>query len=274
MCRSGNVNYPGNRNNKEKQNEIGSEIQETEPDPVAFTDFTSENGWEEYHIDNFLVMAISEAFEIKQATTLSEDDLNGHIIKLKTKTEDLFAIADCGSPMSFLNEKTARRLEENDNSVIIKQIPPDDTARNLACYNGDTIVPKGRLIIMIESGGWKIQAAPFIIVDNQKANIIGKNTLPQLGIRLIQEKPKQKKVLDVRDQEQSNSELKQRVKDNYPQPCFRVGKSKNHVMRTQFNKEFVPVQQKGRRVPVHLQERVGKELNKLMDQKQTHRKIG
>ena len=38
-------------------------------------------------------------------------------------------------------------------------------------------------------------------------------------------------------------------------------------MRTQFNKEFIPVQQKGRRVPVHLQERVEKELNKLMDQK-------
>ena len=29
-------------------------------------------------------------------------------------------------------------------------------------------------------------------------------------------------------------------------------------MRTQFNKEFVPVQQKGRRVPVQLQERVEK----------------
>ena len=38
-------------------------------------------------------------------------------------------------------------------------------------------------------------------------------------------------------------------------------------MRTKFNKEIIPVQQKGRRVPVHLQERVEKELNKLMDQK-------
>ena len=182
MCRSGIVNYLGAGNNEEEQNEIGSEILETEPDSVAFADFTSENGWEEYQVDNFLVMAISEAFKIKQATTLSEDDLTGHIIKLKTKTIDLLAIADSGSPISFLNEKTSRRLQENDNSVIIKQIPPDDTALNLACYNGETIVPKGRLIIMIESGGWKVQAARFIIVDNQKANIIGRNILPQLGI--------------------------------------------------------------------------------------------
>ena len=132
-------------------------------------------------------MAISEAFEIKQATSLSEEDLNGHIIKLKTKTEDLFAIANSGSPMSFLNEKTARRLQENDNSVILKQVAPEDTAWNLACYNGETIVPKGRLIVTIESEGWKIKAAPFIIVDNQKPNIIGRNILPQIGIRLIQE---------------------------------------------------------------------------------------
>ena len=74
-------------------------------------------------------------------------------------------------------------------------------------------------------------------------------------------------MLNIREQEQSNPEIKQWVKDNYPQLCIRVKKSKNHVMRTQFNKEFIPVQQKGRRVPIHLQERVEKDLNKLMDQK-------
>ena len=50
-------------------------------------------------------MAIAESFEIKNTTTLSEDDLNGHIVKLETNTEELFAIANSGSPMSFLNEK-------------------------------------------------------------------------------------------------------------------------------------------------------------------------
>ena len=65
-------------------------------------------------------MAISAAFEIKHAANLSEEDLNGHIIKLKTKTEDLIAIADSGSPMSFLNKETARRLQKNDKSVNLK----------------------------------------------------------------------------------------------------------------------------------------------------------
>ena len=28
------------------------------------------------------------------------------------------------------------------------------------------------------------------------------------------------------------------------------------MMKTQFNQEFLPIQQKGRRIPVHLQERI------------------
>ena len=37
-------------------------------------------------------------------------------------------------------------------------------------------------------------------------------------------------------------------------------------MRTQFSKEFEPILHKGRRIPMHLQERVEAELNKLIDQ--------
>ena len=70
--------------------------------------------------------------------------------------------------MSFLNEKTTQRLQQINTSAIFKNIPPDDTDRNLACYNGENIQPKGRLILTIESGGWKVQTAPFIVVDNQK----------------------------------------------------------------------------------------------------------
>ena len=159
---------------------------------MAFAELTSNNGWDEYQIDKFSVTAIAESFEIKNTNLLSEDDLNGHIVKLKTNSEELFAIADSGNPMSFLNEKTARRIQQNHRSALFKCIPPNDTARNLACYNCETISPKERLIITIESGGWKFQSAPFIIEDDQKANIIGRNILPQISVKLIQEKTQTK----------------------------------------------------------------------------------
>ena len=187
VCRFTNANYLGTQQDKQHE-EIETKSLETETDPVAFAKFTSKNGWDENQIDKFSVMAIAESFEIKSTNPLSEDDLNGHIVKLKTKSEELFAIADSGSPMSFLNEKTARRFQQNDKSALLKYIPPNDTARHLACYNGETINPKGRLIITIKSGGWKMQSAPFIIVDDQKAKVIGRDILPQIGVKLIQEK--------------------------------------------------------------------------------------
>ena len=138
-------------------------------------------------------------------------------------------------------------------------------ARNLACYNGETIIPKGRLIITIESGGWKIQSAPFIIVDDQEANIIGRKLLPKIGVRLIQKTNKQT-VLNIREKEESDPDIKQWVEDNFQQLCIRIGKSKNHMMKTQFSKDFMKIQQKGRCIPVNFQERVEGKLNKLMDQ--------
>ena len=40
-------------------------------------------------------------------------------------------------------------------------------------------------------------------------------------------------------------------------------------MRTQFKKDATTFQQKGGRIPVHSQEMIEAELNKLMDQKHT-----
>ena len=66
--------------------------------------------------------------------------------------------------MSFLNEKTARPLQETDKSTVFNQIPQGETARNLACYNGEKTIPKGRLIVTIESGGWKLLGLPHSLL--------------------------------------------------------------------------------------------------------------
>ena len=89
--------------------------------------------------------------------------------------------------------------------------------------------------------------------------------IENIGVRLIPEKHKQN-VLSIREQEDSDPEIKQWVREYFQQLCIRIGKSKNHMMKTQFYQDFMPIQQKGRRIPVYLQERVEGELNKLMDQ--------
>ena len=70
------------------------------------------------------------------------------------------------------------------------------------------------MIITIKSGGWKLQAAPFIIVDDKKANIIRRNILPQIEIKLVQ-KTKKGNVLNIQEPEESNPTIKQWVKTIY-----------------------------------------------------------
>ena len=95
VCPSTNVNYLGNTTD-EQEEETEIESTKTDTDPAAYAEFTTNNGWENFQIDKISVMAISESFEIKNTKTRSEDDLNGHIVKLKTNTTELFAIADSG----------------------------------------------------------------------------------------------------------------------------------------------------------------------------------
>ena len=54
----------------------------------------------------------------------------------------------------------------------------------------------------------------------------------------------------------------------YPHLCTRLGRSKNHIAKFILKKEKTPTQHKGRRVPLHLVEKVEKELQKLIEYNQ------
>ena len=44
----------------------------------------------------------------------------------------------------------------------------------------------------------------------------------------------------------------------------RQGRSKNHRVHSAFKDPLVPIQDKSRRVPIHIQDKVGTEINKLI----------
>ena len=183
VCRSINVNYMQKTGSHQLEHSI---VPEDNNDLVAYAEFMSANGWEENPQDNFTVLAISEAIEIRNSINIQED-LNGHKIQLKTNSDDLFTIADSGSPMSFLNEKTVERVRQNDRSTLFKLIRPETSHVLMENHCSNRAV-----FIAVESRGWIIQSAPFIIVDDQKANIIGQNTLPKTGNKLAQDKQRRK----------------------------------------------------------------------------------
>ena len=128
--------------------------------------------------------------------------------------------------MSFLNEKTAEKLRQNDRSAIFKLTPPVDAAKNLACYNEKHILPKGQLSIAVESGGWIIQSALFIIVDDQKADIKGGTFYQKLGSN----KPKHNQILNIHSKEEnSDKNFKKCFTKIFQELCVRIEKAKKNT---------------------------------------------
>ena len=54
----------------------------------------------------------------------------------------------------------------------------------------------------------------------------------------------------------------------YPHLCSRLGRSKNHIAKSLLRENHNPNQQKGRRVPLHLLEKVEKKIDVLINNKQ------
>ena len=126
----------------------------------------------------------------------------------------------------------------------------------MVCYNGYKIPSFGRVITPIESGGWTLDTTSLIVVDDKRSNILGRNILPQIGIQLKQT-PAGKSIIAIsEDTNCSDQKITNWVKTSYPGLCTRIGRSRNHMVHTTFLKEFKALQQKGRRIPIHIQEKV------------------
>ena len=60
--------------------------------------------------------------------------------------------------------------------------------------------------------------------------------------------------------------FKTRIAKQFPQLISRIGRSKIHIVKSKFHKNFQPRHQKGRRVPLNLQERVNSEITKFLEE--------
>ena len=143
-------------------------------------------GWELTHPDDTSTNWIK--FEPRRVEEITNTDLQGHLIRVHSETNNIVFIADTGSPTSFVNEKTANLLSSTVKSAVKTKLGEDDEAKRMVCYKGYKIPSLGRLSAPIESGGWNIQTASFIVVDDRRANIMGRNLFPQIGIQLHQER--------------------------------------------------------------------------------------
>ena len=86
----------------------------------------------------------------------------------------------------------------------------------------------------------------------------------QVGIVTTQKPaPKELTRFDVLMCEQSEG-WKEKFFTKFKNLFERQGISKNHILSSKFKYPLCPIQEKGRRIPIHIQNKVEKEIEKLL----------
>ena len=110
----------------------------------------------------------------------------------------------------------------------------------------------------IGSSGWKTKAEVRVI-GGTRPSIVGRDLMGKLGLQENQEH-----VGESDDEQMDPWQLY--FSKLFPKLFTRIGKIKNYKVQAEFFKTLVPVQQNGQRVPVTVQEKVDKEIDKLLTQ--------
>ena len=159
-----------------------------------------------------------------------------------------WVMVDSGSSSSLVTKGMAGEVEIRDsNSWWSRSRNPTQ----LRSYTKDPIKNKGTLYSDIPCNGWYAGRADLILVPNNHRAIIGRHLFPALGITLHQQTTT------------STCPLKQETSSKYKNLTTRTGRSINHKIKSKIKTTFTPIHQKGRRIPLHLENQVEQELKKL-----------
>ena len=176
------------------------------------------------------------------------------------------ATVDTGSPACFVNKRTA--------DYVLKSVPSAEVLGEKECpidtvyvdYNRRRIELMGTLIVDVSSLVWYVKYAKFIMSENRTRCLLGLDLQSQLGVWTTQVRPDRPLVGEVSqsDLNETSEFWKSHFHKKYQHVFSRIGRAKNHQVFSTFKSPLIPIQEKGRRVPVHIQHKVGNEIRKLI----------
>ena len=131
-------------------------------------------------------------------------------------------------------------------------------------YNNNRIHILGKVAVTMALNSWAAPAQVSVISRNHPS-ILGRDLMGTLGLELVQ----RKKVMGITgegssQEEEEYDELQTNFCKLYPNLLTVIGKIRNAKVRAEFFENLKPIQQKGRRVPISLQDKVDKEIDRLI----------
>ena len=189
-------------------------------------------------------------------------------IKINGKQTNVWI--DSGSPISIFTVEELKRTLGTAAVNLKAPAPENDEFTN---YGNNPLRLLGTMKVSLETNGW-VTDANIKVIGGNKPSIIGRNLIPNLGLQIVQRTPEEK-VMSVQGEkpgaetteEEDSLDLWQTYFNKQFNSLFhRVGKIKNYKVHAEFFEMLTPIQQKGRRVPITLQDKVDKEISKFLQQ--------
>ena len=179
---------------------------------------------------------------------------------LKVGNINTTLLVDSGSACSILNRSLASRVVQSSPRAfwISEKVSPQ-----LRTISNEPIQVEGKIQSPITSKGWTCDSATFTVVADGLKSPIGRALFERLGLAVTQSTSQTGNCVN----NISSPEFKEQILKTFPELISRIGRSKNHVTKSKFHKDFLPRHQKGRHIPIKLQEKVNIELEKLLDEK-------
>ena len=218
------------------------------------------HGWDSDSSTEYVVMSIRR----KEETELR---VAGAKLALRINGKATQAWIDSGSPISIFTIGELKRTMGTVN-VQLKQLDPkDDQFRD---YGNNPLKFLGKMQVTLHSNGWTC-SADINVIGGCRPSINGRDLMPPLGLMLIQA-PSTEGVNSIHSKEgpvATDNDLddwQTHFSKQFQHLFRRVGRIRNYKVQAEFFKNLTPIQQKGRRVPITLQEKVDKEIEKLLEQ--------
>ena len=218
------------------------------------------HGWDSDSSTEYVVMSIRRKEE-------EELRVAGAKLALKINGKATQAWIDSGSPISIFTIGELKRTLATANVHLKPLDPKDDQFRD---YGNNPLKFLGKMQVTLHSNGWT-SSVDINVIGGCRPSIIGRDLMPALGLMLVQAPPT-KGVNSIHSQEgtlETDNDLDDWQKHfgkQFHHLFCRVGRIRNYKVQAEFFKNLTPIQQKGRRVPITLQEKVDKEIDKLLEQ--------
>ena len=181
-------------------------------------------------------------------------------IKTSTDAFETNWLADTGSPRSFICKAEAEIIIRKCKSAKWKETTNGQT--QYRCFNNIEIPITGIIQINPRSGLREATNNEILVVNANTVNLMGQDILGKLGFTLSQNKGTHINNINL----DNRPEIK--IINKFPHLCTRLGKSKNHIAKSTLKQDISPYQHKGRRVPLHLTEKVDTEIQHLLNTNQ------